>query len=173
MSQVSVWFCLTCTTGVVTPSLSMRRGDHRQDGMRWNLAPAAFFAFDSMAAEAASVSVYIALRDGRDVMETNSPEISLLGPYIRSHRRHLVQQSRYTICTLGSQLWNHERAINEHHAFGINGEVYKIKIPKTQRSLALKRLDLMNVNPHSLFDSDESVMRTICRREGLFRHFPS
>jgi len=47
--------------------------------------------------------------------------------------------------------------------------VFKITIPVTERLAALKHLDLMNINQFSLFGSDDSMVRTIARRELLFR----
>jgi len=35
--------------------------------------------------------------------------------------------------------------------------------------LALKKLDLMNINAFSLFGSEDSLVRTVSRRECLFK----
>jgi len=45
----------------------------------------------------------------------------------------------------------------------------KIKIRASLRSEALEQLDSMNINAFSLFGSEESLVRTVARREYLFR----
>jgi hypothetical protein len=45
----------------------------------------------------------------------------------------------------------------------------KISIPITERAIALKQLELMNINAFSLFGSEDSLIRTVARRELLFR----
>ncbi|MBZ5729352.1 MAG: hypothetical protein LAP87_30795 [Acidobacteriia bacterium] len=61
----------------------------------------------------------------------------------------------------------HEEAFTE--AAGQNGDLFKFKIPAKERVAALKHLDLMNINPFSLYRSEDSLVRTIARRECLFR----
>ena len=46
----------------------------------------------------------------------------------------------------------------------------KFTIPAKERIVALKDLELMNVNALSLFGSEESLIRTVGRREFLFRN---
>ena len=43
-------------------------------------------------------------------------------------------------------------------------KLLKFTIPATERRAVLQRLDLMNVNPYSLFGSEDSLVRTIARR---------
>ena len=52
---------------------------------------------------------------------------------------------------------------------GNEGKLFKIQIPKSERTEALRHLDLMNINPFSLYGSDDSLVRTIARRECLLR----
>ena len=44
-----------------------------------------------------------------------------------------------------------------------------MSIPIEERRTALKHLDLMNINAFSLFGSEDSLVRTVARREMLFR----
>ena len=55
------------------------------------------------------------------------------------------------------------------HALGNSGELFKIIIPVTERLAALQHLELMNINAFSLFGSPDSLVRTVARRELLFR----
>jgi hypothetical protein len=54
-------------------------------------------------------------------------------------------------------------------ALGSGGGLFKITIPIGERLTALKQLELMNINPFSLFGSEDSLIRTVARRELLFR----
>jgi hypothetical protein len=51
-----------------------------------------------------------------------------------------------------------------------NGKMLKLTIPATERVVALRELELMNVNAHSLFGSADSLIRTVARREFLCRN---
>jgi hypothetical protein len=141
----------------------------------WTASPyvAAFFAFDGMPRTAQCVSVFATVRDAVTVSSgEDAEEIILLGPYVRSHRRHMVQQCAYTICVLwkdGFRLCNHNEVIEKPGALGCEGQVLRIDIPASERTKALMNLDSMNINPYSLFNNEESLMRTQSRRAGLFR----
>ena len=49
------------------------------------------------------------------------------------------------------------------------GVLFEITVPVGERLTALKHLDLMNINAYSLFGSEDSLVRTVARRELLFR----
>ena len=139
----------------------------------WTESPyvAAFFAFDAMPAEADCVSIFASIFDSVRFRSGCDPEITVLGPYVTCHRRHMIQQSTYTICTLwndGARLCSHNEVIKNPEALGTKGQAIRIDIPAADRSKALKNLDAMNVNPYSLFNTEESLMRTLARRAGLF-----
>jgi len=140
----------------------------------WTASPyvAAFFAFDSVAQDAEEVCIYGILRD---IVHPRSSKqhLFVVGPYLRSHPRHYSQQSRYSMCvrTEGEDyaFVPHEQALPE--ALGQSGEIFKLRIPAGQRLSALKDLDLMNINPFSVYGSEDSLIRTIARRECLFQHW--
>jgi hypothetical protein len=58
-------------------------------------------------------------------------------------------------------------------ALGIASELSKLNIPARDRTVALKNLDLMNINRFSLFGSEDSLVQTIARRVRLLRYSPS
>ena len=131
---------------------------------------AAFFAFDSMPGTAESISIYAMLRDSTRVGSSSKPTVDIMGPYIRTHRRHLIQQSQYSIRTLwypGYQFHSHDQALAEEGSLGLNGELIRIAIPARERTAALIDLDQMNINSFSLFGSEDSLVRTVARRDGL------
>lgn len=138
----------------------------------WTASPyvAAFFAFDSVGESAQHVAVYTFLQNG--AQGSSDQHFFVVGRYIQSHPRHYFQQSNYSICVKSEgndYLFSpHEPAMNSD-ALGEGGELFKLKIPVTERLSALKHLDLMNINPYSLYGSEDSLIRTIARRECLFR----
>ena len=50
-------------------------------------------------------------------------------------------------------------------------KLLKFTIPATERRTALQHLDLMNINPFSLFGSEDSLVRTIASSPCLNRPF--
>ena len=140
----------------------------------WTRSPyiAAYFAFQNADEKDEYVSIYVLLEDtgkGRSYCWDNqdSPNIQSLGPYIRSHPRHFIQQSDYTICTI---LHNFQYYYVPHVKAGINIKreqnlLWKFNIPVTHRLKVLKHLDAMNINGFSLFSSEESLMETAALRE--------
>jgi hypothetical protein len=140
----------------------------------WSASPyvAAFFAFDSPLKGAERVALYAFLGDTSHFRSANA-HLFVADPYIRSDPRHYPQQSRYSMCVVADpdqsdySFCPHESGLDE--AKGPEGELFKITIPVEDRLAALKHLDLMNINAFSLFGSDDSLVRTIARRELLFR----
>lgn len=136
----------------------------------WTASPyiAAFFAFDGMDSLAQHVSVYAVLRDPLSTDSPTIPQVSVLGPYVRAHRRHIVQQCQYTICAV----WDSDLKLCSHDDVletpTTRFRAIRINIPSRERVTALRVLDLMNINPYSLYGSDESLIRTVSTRVGLF-----
>ena len=141
----------------------------------WTASPyvAAFFAFDAALDKCStSVAVYAFVPDPSGGIFKSELALNLVGPYGRSHARHLSQQSWYTWCV---DRRSDDYLIRPHsdevitEAASPRGQVLKIEIPANERIVALKELDLMNVNAFSLFGSEDSLVRTVARRELLFK----
>lgn len=141
----------------------------------WTRSPyvAAYFAFRDVTSTAPTVSIYAFCEYtvGHKSGSSNTPRITGLGPYVRSHRRHFQQQSQYTICTVHR---NSEHAYAYHEdAFAATKEdqdrLWKFNIPASEREKVLKRLEQYNINAFSLFGSEESLMEALTFRELLFR----
>jgi len=122
------------------------------------------------------VAVYVYIRDS--LQSCGSDEhLFVVGPYIRTHPRHFLQQSQYSLCL---QLQLEGTGENRHCDYLFlrhdsvlekdrNSNIFlKLLIPASERRRALMQLDSMNLNPYSLFSSEESLIRTIARRELLF-----
>ena len=139
----------------------------------WTASPyvAAFFAFDSPPREEQHVCVYAFLQ-GKDSGGSSDAHFFVVGPYIQSDPRHLLQQCRYSMC-VAHDVPNHDYLFRPHQS-GLDeaagsGELFKITMPIKERLSALKQLELMNINAFSLFGSEDSLIRTVARRELLFR----
>jgi hypothetical protein len=133
----------------------------------WTCSPyiAAFFAMDNPACDAEYVSVYVLWEDtgGGKLSQLDKPAIHSLGPTVRSHRRHFLQKSRYTICAAKTgDNWVYAK----HEDVVARGEIeqdrlWKIKIPTSARVEFLKRLHKMNINSFSLFATEDSLLATL------------
>lgn len=98
-----------------------------------------------------------------------SPEISTLGEYVTTHKRHWIQQSNYTSCVAKV---NDEWVFHPHqNAFGRSSDEFdrliKVEIMPNERINMLKQLDFMNINAFSLFGTEEALMKTLAFRESI------
>lgn len=118
-----------------------------------------------------SIYAYLELPEGYKVTGNTEPWIRRIGPYVRTHRRHFLQQSDYTMCALfegnGQQYaW---RFANHEDLFGAGNTrqdaLWKFNIPWTERLKVLRLLDGYNLNAFSLFESQESLMETLALRK--------
>ena len=140
----------------------------------WTTSPyvAAFFAFDSPPRNAKRVCVYAMTHDTIHGVSSDA-HLMVVGPYMRSHPRHFQQQCRYTLC-VGIDLKNQDYVFRPHQlgmqqGLGQNGRLTAITIPLSERTKALRHLERMNINAFSLFGTEDSLIRTIARRELLLR----
>lgn len=141
----------------------------------WTRSPhiAAFFAFCHASTAKGRVSIYVFCEypEGGKSGIGGEPYIHSIGPYIRSHRRHFLQQSEYTICIVDhNDDWSyapHEDAFAREDPD--QDLLWKFNIPTTERFKVLEMLDDYNLNAFSLFGSEESLMETMALRELHFR----
>lgn len=132
----------------------------------WTMSPyiAAFFAFaDQSPAERASIFAYIESEMGVKSGWVGAPEISVRGPHVRTHKRHFLQQSWYTICTA---LKDGEYEFRSHEEVIAKGRedqdiLFKITIPRSNRPEVVLTLNDSNINYFSLFQTEEALMRTL------------
>jgi hypothetical protein len=141
----------------------------------WSQSPyvAAFFAFNN-AIESDQVSIYAYLEHAGKgkIGSSRTPSICGLGPSVRSHARHVLQQSEYTICV---------KRADDHLVYACHEDVFangddeqdvlwKFNIPAAERLKVLRMLDRYNLNAFSLFGSEESLMETVALRSFHFTH---
>jgi len=131
---------------------------------------AAYFAFRRKLRDVQNVSIYVYLESKSEIglksRGSSEPFIYLLGPYVRTDRRHFIQQSRYTICVVHDDEWlyaPHEKAFSRCDPE--QDALWKFNIPYSERLTVLRLLDSYNINALSLFGSEESLMETMSMRE--------
>ncbi len=136
----------------------------------WTASPyvAAFFAFEAPAcAEKVGVFAFVPARSGG--IFKSERRVQIVGPYGRSHVRHVYQQSWYTMSIKKEPsdylIQDHDDEVMTEAAE--QGRFLKFVIPASERLVALKELQLMNVNAFSLFGSEDSLIRTLATREFL------
>jgi FRG domain len=138
----------------------------------WTRSPyiAAFFAFRSSAKPASdkvSVFVYCEKPAGMKVDSSGVPKIFRFGPYVRTHRRHFLQQGEYTMC-LQWELNQPWRFVSHEKVFAMNqpGQdlLWKFNVPWSERVNVLKLLDDHNINAFSLFEDHDALLETLALR---------
>lgn len=145
----------------------------------WTVSPyvAAMFAFDSMDPSASHVVVHAYVRDSLQGFGSDA-HLFVVGPYIATHPRHYLQQSRYSLCAgtlfnAGGVQGRTDYKFLAHDdilARSTNQDIVaRILIPAEDRQLALTELDSMNINPYSVFGSEDALVRTVSRREMLLK----
>jgi FRG domain len=139
----------------------------------WSRSPyvAAFFAFNKAIKDSGSrVSIYV-FGEMSHVSGNGMPVLHRYGPYVRTHRRHVLQQSEYTLCAGFDGAWRFEKydAIFDpgRHQQGL---CWKFTMPTTERTKVLRLLDEYNLNSFSLFESEDSLMDTLAVRGFTFEN---
>lgn len=135
----------------------------------WTRSPyiAAFFAFAQPRSERVAVFVYQEHTGYGKLGSSATTQIVSFGPHIRSHSRHFLQQSEYTI---GARFRSDEWWYAPHEdvfATPSNKQdrLWKITMPAIERLKVLKLLDAHNLNAFSLFQTEESLLDTIAVRQ--------
>lgn len=141
----------------------------------WTRSPyvAAFFAFNKATEDSNSrVSIYV-FGETSPVSGSDQPGLYRYGPYVRTHRRHVLQQSEYTLCVRFSSEWLFEKYDTifdpGRHQRGL---CWKITLPATERTKVLRSLDEHNLNAFSLFESEDGMMEMLAVREFDFKKRP-
>jgi len=135
----------------------------------WTRSPyvAAYFAFAAPEAERVAIYVYWEDLGHGKAGSSKEPQIVSFGPYVRSHSRHFLQQSEYTI---GAQYQEEQWWYTSHEEVFASGptthdRLWKCPVPASERLKVLEVLDSHNLNEFSLFQTEESLLRTIAIRE--------
>lgn len=143
----------------------------------WSRSPyvAAFFAFNGAGnqphpPEAVAIFAYLEYAGRAKRHNPRAPYIATTGPYVRSHMRHVLQQSDYSICLVrDNDEWRFESHESALSASGQQESLWKFTIPAAERAKVLCMLDRFNLNAFSLFGSDEGLVESVANRELMFK----
>jgi hypothetical protein len=136
----------------------------------WTESPfiAAYFAYIS--AETANPAIYCYIEGPTGVKGSTSsePMITLKGPFVKTHVRHFAQRAWYTISTQ----WDYKEEVHYFcpHSAVFNDKysnqdvLIKITLPIKDRIKTLKRLNEFNINHFTLFQSEDSLIKTMATK---------
>lgn len=135
----------------------------------WSRSPyiAAYFAFANSSRDSSEgVSIFVQCKRNFAVSGNKMDVLYNFGPYVKTHRRHVLQQSQYTVCLSFHNEWRFE-CYDSVFDSGPRQQAYcwKFTIPVSERPKVLALLDEHNLNAFSLFGSEESLMETLANRE--------
>jgi hypothetical protein len=147
----------------------------------WTLSPyiAAFFAFEGVPQkfqEDKKVAIFSFKEfsdDGSHMGSDGEPWIHGIGDCIATHKRHYLQQSRYTFCIEKLQketenfFGDHEKVCEQSQ--NRQDVLTKYILPWADKKTALRDLDKMNINAYSLFENEESLMESLFNRHYIFK----
>ena len=148
----------------------LRHNGYPSPLLDWSASPyiAAFFAFeDHLQTDRVAIYAYIEKKEGTKFSFHSEPRISVQGPYVKTHKRHFLQQSWYTIA---HQKEKDDHVFMNHETVFENPEegqdiLIKLTIPLSERLIALKELQEYNINRYSLFQTEESLVKTLAMQE--------
>ncbi len=147
----------------------------------WTESPyvAAFFAFSEIpeGIERIAISQYQEMPGGMKHIE-DDPEAKIHTiPYaFKTHRRHYLQQTQYTICVknygVTQGFGKYEEAFSASKQLNCydggkhrQDSLTKYTIPSSERKRVLRQLDKMNITHVSLFETEDALIRTLALRE--------
>lgn len=107
----------------------------------------------------------------KDTKNADQPFIIGLGPKIKSDPRHFRQQCQYTICTRLSKekKWffgQHSDVFSQRDSQdGYQDVLQKFTLPSSEREKVIKKLECMNINAYTLFNTTDSFIEHLANRE--------
>jgi hypothetical protein len=139
----------------------------------WSESPyvALFFALcEQSDAEYSSLYVYVEMPSGSKGWIGSQPRITVLYPYVRTDKRHFLQQSYYTVSTEIHEGYRKEhRFVPHEQVFQMNENdqdfLWKIVFPRSFRREAPAILSEYNINHFSLFQTEDSLIKALAMKE--------
>ncbi len=133
----------------------------------WSMSPyvAAFFGIRTCIE--GKFSIYHLKLNGITGGELGMPQIQIVGPNIKTHERHYLQQSMYTMCLKkNEEKWvycSHQEAVTGRYP-DIIGKLVKYNIDCSEIEKVAFDLKLANISAYSLFQNDESFLETLAKK---------
>ncbi len=147
----------------------------------WSESPyvAAFFAFSEIPKVTERVAIYQfqEMPQGiKHIEDDPGAKIHTISYDFRTHKRHYLQQTRYTICVkqfgITQGFGKYEDAVSASEKLKCyNGgkhrqdSLIKYTIPSSERNKVLRHLYKMNITHVSLFETEEALIKTLALRE--------
>jgi FRG domain len=131
-----------------------------------SLYVAAFFAFHAPKADRVALFVYQEQAGSGKYSSSAFPQILALGPNVRSHPRHFLQQGEYTMCTqFDGGTW----CLRSHSSVFGKGQdhqdlLWKFTVPSSEAPTVMRHLNEYNINAFSLFQTEEALLETLARQ---------
>ena len=127
---------------------------------------AAFFAYQHVRSDRIAIFAFQEVAGVGKAGSSDRSQILTLGPNIRTHERHFLQQGEYTTALRyldGTwHLSEHIEVVNtnEHN----QDNLWKLTAPSSFRAEVLRQLETYNINAYSLFQSEEALLATLAER---------
>ncbi|WP_299599708.1 FRG domain-containing protein [uncultured Microbulbifer sp.] len=140
-----------------------------------SLYVALFFAFQNADPQKdVAIFSYIEYLGGGKAGWVGAPQISAIGPYVASHKRHFIQQGQYTVCVKHDKSNNwiycpHSEVLATSND-STSDILYKFIMPGEIKNEILQRLNEMNINAYSLYASEEGLMESLAFKELVLRN---
>ncbi|MCB2141190.1 FRG domain-containing protein [bacterium] len=137
----------------------------------WTESPyiAAFFAYATAVDQNPAVYCYIERPNLVKGGSSGEPQIQLMGPYVKTHTRHFSQKAWYTISTIYDYSDEKHYFCKHEKVFSKNDDrqdlLIKITLPIKERKKALFHLNDYNINHFTLFNSEDSLIKTLEMKE--------
>jgi len=93
------------------------------------------------------------------------PWIKSIGPFVRTHDRHYLQQIQYTVCVRGERTDCVYAPYLPRPTHRNQDELHKITMPANLREEAMLYLHRHNVTAFSLFNTEDALVETLALRE--------
>ncbi len=141
----------------------------------WTVSPyiAAYFAF-SNPRQTENVAIYVDRVSAGPMPPQFGNEATMicrLSRHVKSHPRHFLQQSQYTVCFKGlgaeRKYERHDTAF--HVGYTNRSPLLKLILPGSLQQEVLKYLQCHNITAYSLFGSEDKLMESLAISEFVLK----